>query len=1251
MADTFGESKSALELALELGVRADAVLAAMNSMGMEADDPTVAIDPMIEDQLINQMVDSGSLPTSMQSGKGRRKPSDDLFVDDEIVKAGLGASENGYNDTSIPRQITLESSFDEPEGFFKKMFAKKNNLAKSLKNNAYSPEEINSFFSAGVPRETRSVSPFEEQERKQRGEEPSAAEHETADEDLMDDAALDEAGSDEEFDMGGDDTALQAIDDYVPDDGEEGVDEDVNADMDLLGEADLEEMELDPDMMEELEDVDLGDADLDADLADLSDELGLDDLGETEEVGDEDLDAELEEISLDDEETEIGEGEAEEGEEPAEGEAKEAHEEEEDEEEHVPGFIERMLSRVHLTPTETWALMGGSLALMLVLFGVVTWWYLYDSPKARATLYDKAVASVTEANQIAEDRDYVVNEMWKEEVAKLETAADDFKEYVETFPTNLNTQEAFHQLCDITFRLANIYEKHDKPDLSEEDYRQTVKRYQSFLKYIEERANGLVNTDAPASEKYADVDLQKEAHWRIALAQRKLQRYDEAVKEFEDFINRYRTSPDAISAVVEIGDLYAAWANVNKEEELDLLQRAVQRYKDALDMLPAERHRQRSDLYGGLARIEYRLYERSQDQQRKEQADAHLRESIGFYEQSENEARQVENLTSDEKNEIFKPLADLYLKRGKEAGRKWSEYEESALTFPEGIAYRKTLVDEANKSRDVAQEFLNKANNLYDEMLPGAGEDLKQDILYNKTEALFIMRKYPEAQAAGEMLVNSGLQLKPEINAKIHYLLGHIAWEIAKQTDDYTDVKKYYRKALEIDPFYPKEENGEISHLAELRLTNAYFLVDKKYEDAIKRYQAAVENYPSTDYSFLTLYWYGKALDAYADETEGQARDAANKFAGAGGEAQSKILHDKAVKLYNQAVDIYDRAIQTRDDSKYVDVQNKKYLIEIMFNRGHSAFHGEKYRPAEKYLQQALDEYGDEPPAKQYIPGAIERLGDINAILAHYDRAIDFYRRYLNDAYPDPDARVKMKLADAYMKQLSGDQAREWYQRVVRDYGLPPEKGPGFEALKKIAQSYLQEAGLKIGEDNTEEMQKVLSTFDEMARAYPLPSNPKLPNDADSLHTIGNIQYNLQNYPECIDAYTAYLNSSQDPDRKGIVRYRIATAYLDEKPPQPAKAIEVLTNIADDSMDNPGQYADSLILLGQAYEKQADIFKQNGDQALYETYLTRASQAYDRVGMTGVKEKIQQANLSKKMIASILARERELAQNQQQQGG
>ncbi|MBD3266406.1 hypothetical protein GF373_07025, partial [bacterium] len=139
--------KTVLDLALELGVRTDTVIQAMQRLGLETIQPTEQLDAGLEQSLVNQLVEDGLVSSSLQKGKGRRKRTEEPLVNDDIVTEALGASEGGFNESKIPRQITFESSFAEKPSLFQRFFGKKQNLVDSLKEQNLSADEINNLFS------------------------------------------------------------------------------------------------------------------------------------------------------------------------------------------------------------------------------------------------------------------------------------------------------------------------------------------------------------------------------------------------------------------------------------------------------------------------------------------------------------------------------------------------------------------------------------------------------------------------------------------------------------------------------------------------------------------------------------------------------------------------------------------------------------------------------------------------------------------------------------------------------------------------------------------------------------------------------------------------------------------------------------------------------------------------------------------------------------------------------------------------
>lgn len=873
MADS--ASKTVLELALELGVRAQRLVEAMRDIGLEADGVDAVVDPDIESTLIEQMVDQGALPSDLLKGKGRRALTDEPIADDDLVKEALGASESGFSEARIPKRIQLESSFEEKPSLFQRWFGKKNALAKKLKNQEYSPEEMDAMFAEGDRYAEPSASPFGEQEASLSSavvDETSPVEESGVEEDLEDFEAEGFANLDAEG-MEDVDTDEESVDDS----------------------NELTELGVDADLMGELEDIDIDDEDLaNAELDELEDmdvTPGLEDEDLTDldggfEQDQDDDDLGFDEGDLDIDEEGLGEG----------GEELPSTEGEDEDEDRIPGAFEKLFNRINLSPTESWALMIGSASIMLIVLGITVYWWMFQSPRAQKSLLDQAYEHMAVA--VAEDT-------WDGRASELSDGALKFERFINVYPDNPAVKDAFVQLCDAYFQLAIGHEAAGRVKESEEAFRRVARHYDQFLRYLDEvAARALANPNAPPSERFPDVQEQILAIRRIAVAQSKLGNYESAAQRLNELIRRFGRSEDAFWAYEQLGEIYLDWADANKEEEDALLRQAIANYEQALLSLesqPERNHQRLARMYSGLGDIQIRLYHNSLRENKKDEANLRLVDAIGYYERAENAVRQAPDLDTETQSGILKHLADLYLIRGKESGERWSRFEEEARHFPEGIVYKQTLLEEAAKQREITEDFLNRANALYDELMTAdISQGMREEIYYNKAEALYTLRRYDEALEAGEALIDRYTHLSDEINTKIHYLLGHIGWEIGRLTDDFSVAKQYYRKALDIDPMFPREKGGEISHLAEIRLTNCYYIIDQNYEEALARYADAVGRYPDTGYTYLMLVWYGDALEQYGDKLMDQAKELDARLRNQGTTPEADRLRQRAQQLFEK---------------------------------------------------------------------------------------------------------------------------------------------------------------------------------------------------------------------------------------------------------------------------------------------------------------------------------------------------------------
>lgn len=1289
------KNRTVLDLALELGVRSDAVLRAMNQIGASADDAASTIDPSLVSDVVQQLVQDGLVTSKLGKGKGRRKLTGEPIVDDEIMKEALGAGESGFSPSRIPRKILLEEEFEEPS-FFQKWFGKKNVIARSLKEQDIDEDDLQSMFTSR--RET----------------ERSAAR-------ASFDTPVEESPAEPE--------QIEAIEE------EPALEEDVadiEVDVDILNDLDEIEMEGEPG--------ERGEEDEYADLEDLEGLESLDEIGagemsvaETEnlqEEGDEDL--ELGELDTDGDEEDLDmEG--------IEGELADMDEEELPPSQSLvqappPGFFERLFSKIQLSQNEMYAMMGSSIVLMLIVLGITIYWWQYKSQKAEEEYFEDAQLIFAKAEELKEEWINGENERkWDDVNAEYKGAVDGFTEFIERFPTSDRYQAAFQTLCECHYQIATGLEAAKKQGEMVEPYREMIRKYEKYLEFLHQVANEMAASTEDRAKAFVDPSEVRTIQLRIARANQKLKNFDVALNQLEDFVQNYRNYPEAKEAQKAVSEVYQDWAAINKENEMALLKQAIAANDDLLKMLPETDHLDRMNTFLRMGEILNEQYKSLLAADRPEEANLNLQEAMAYYEKAEAESRKDQDMPFAEKNKVFKKLADLYFLRGREAAAKWRDLDEQGNIYTDGNAHKQVLLDSAKEYKKTAEDFFDKSNKLYDELLQKRNAISSLDAFeaqYNKAEVHFIMQRYPEtlasrpeleAAAAGLLSASPkrsaaeehttehttpsdhgsggasetahGEEHSPETDehedelppqsshgeenpaesahneehpssqpegnniktyqAKVYYLLGNAAWEQAKLDSDYSLVKEYYRKALELDAGYPVEAGGEISHLAEIRLTNAYYMWDKQYESAIPRFQQMVNNYPKTGFTYLTLYYYGNALNDYADELNKEADQIEYEAKIVGTtpekqqEAESKRL--KAATHYKNAVDIYGRAIKARETSSHIDVHRKEMLIEITFKRGLCAYKAGNLREAENYLQEALNQFRNNEVAASYIPEAIEKLGDLNVQMANYPRAIQHYRDYIAEVFDDTHARVTLKLADAYLKQHSYEKGRELLERIIRNFKAPNQKdvekaqrmgvritrGPEFEAMKMLAASYEQQAVLA-GDERENFLRKALESYQKLSDQFPHdPNQPDVVDDIEAMQKVANIHFELGNYTEAARNYNALLNAYPNHPQKGLTYYHMAECYIQLN--QWDDAITALNYINSSSMANELQFADALILLGQAYESRANQFlKEENDGIMYEQYLGKAQQAYDRVAFSNIKDKTGQALLMRNNIDTIL---------------
>lgn len=1240
--DPFAEltSKSVLEIAGELGVRSSSVQKALQELGVTIDDPTSPIDPDLEEVLIEHLIDQGTVPSKFKRPK--RNEYEPVISDDLLLEA-LGAGEDGFSEQRIPRQLRVESGFVDKPSWFERFFGKKKerDLVRSLKEYERSNEDLDAFFSSV--------------EARAKGTLRSPIAHPAAD----------------DFYAGGEEIKAPTIE----------------LSNEILDEFD----DLDMDGIEDLADIELeGFEELGKEAVAAQPEEEPEDIDDTEVS----LDEEIEDLDT----SEEGEEEAEEGE--TEGEAEEV----------IPvGMFERLLSRIHLTPAEMWAVTGGSLAIMLVLLGITVYWYMYKSDLANDTLWKQAELAYIDASK-------PVSETIPGQIQDFEDAADLLLQYIEQFPTDLNVEQAFEWLCKSHFEKAQLHQSQpDQTDQMDDEYRQSINYYNQYLNRLEKNANLLSerlslseiteeNKQEQAqflSQTFPDPEKQEIAMSNIGFAHWQLGEYQEAVDAYRAYLNKFSGHEHAPQIRLNIGEIYKQWAEKNTENAFELYDSADFAYNDAINQLPENAHAAKMKLYKGLGEIKFKKYERHRLDNQTDAMQDPLDEAIAYLQNAYDEAQAAgDNLNPNDPGriQVYKFLGDLNLTRGEIAVEKLEELERVKADFRDGD-FKTVMEKGANDKREEANLYLQNSLALYNDLLET--KELLEDqdhyvILYNKANGHRLLKQFDDALATAKELneelggLTAPTDAEKDLRIQNAYLLGHIAWDKAKhdyildilanqrQSQNpsryYTDVKKYYQEALLLDGYYPKL-NGIISHLADIRLTNVLYLQEQRYEEAISRFDNMVKLWPENDYSYLTYYFYGKTLELFGDEKQKELEKVNQEITQFGISPtlyeQQQAIENEMKQLYQRAIIQYGKAVEVRPNSQYVDIDDEKYLVEIHFHRGFSAFKQKNFindpskLDAENLLNKALQDYRNHPVAREkYVAPAIERLGDLYAGIGLYDTAIDKYREYIDSGYEDADSTVRMKLADTYLDRLSYDEARLWYQRII-DENPPPttgdlerakksnriiERGPAYGAYKKLAKTYLTEA--TVSPDNRhQKLQDALNAYQEFARKYPIdPENKmqnkdeiRIPIDSEAQLIIGNIYDELEDYPNAAKNLLQFLELNPTYPEKGQIYNKIGKAYIQAG--MIDDAIDKLYLISEKDIANPSLFADVKMNLAQAYQLKARDYQAQGDDVQFEMRMQDAIKTYSEVIRTNAPAKAAEAQTLQRGLWQELKNRQEQQQN------
>ncbi|HOE10137.1 MAG TPA: tetratricopeptide repeat protein [bacterium] len=1253
VAERTSDELSALDLALRLGIRTEAVLSALGDLGLETDDPTVPLDPRIEEQVVERMVENGQIARRALKSLHKRRRPPELAVDDRILREALGASESGYSENAVPDQVAhlfeKKSSFLQRLGFGRARPVEEQEITSVTvepepdvaepegilapppeAQPTYTPQPESPRESVRQPEPERPPKPAPETQPEP--EELSEPEEDLDFEDL--DLDLEEEEETEISAQAEKAPILPASESALQEESDEEID---LTDLDLEGEAeegeadleivnlDLEEEESPAESTKEAEEKTPGEA-LDAARAETEEEeeeeehdgllneedesvleglkeLDLGDFGvDEQEAPEEEAKPEVEEPDLD---IDVSQ------EELPEMEIKEekTEKEKEEEEEVAKNFLERLIERLDLTQTEIIVAAAGALLIATTGLGLAVYYYLNYSPKKASELWEQGYRAY-QSEVLGEQHFGVI--------------VDSFTRLLVNFPTDTHLEEAAYLLAMSFFRRAEELAETD-PSAAKARYADAVEYFEKFL--IEQRRIGdrLAKSEGAGYRRYMDTAKEEDAHYYIALCYEKQLEYQQAIDAYQAFLQRYKKSPRTTQILVTLGNIYKRWADIDENSREERLLTAISKYEEALAD-PATNMESRIALHTLIGDIWRKLYDHNPDRE------VYILGTLRGYRNAESLLAQTEAKSAEYFNlqrDLALGLADTLLILGQNASKEAENIEASAEDLPRSSDLRASQLAAAEITRATAAVHLSEAIYLYSRLIgmeptvplqaSASGqilsvtghavlsEEQQNHVRNNLAEAYFYMGRYEDAMNIAIPLIETLSKQDPgnPYLASLCYLVGDAAW---KEGDYDRRVVDYYRLGRKYCPLFPPG-SGERSNVAALRMANIYYQRGmeegnpRDLQSAIEEYLNIIREFPDTKWTYLTRYWLARTYERYAEVLADPKSDVYDPA--------------KAKEYYQLAYMQYEVAITARVGSVNVDKKNQDKLKDCYFRPGRCAYKAGNLEKAKDLLGTAIVWSATGAPGDPRAIPCREMLGDIYLELGHPDQAIRIYEYYLENKFYQQDergdslSRVSLKLARAYLRRFSYGQARELLRQVVRDNpvvlapgGKDVVEGPGLEAQRLLAQSYRDEAEVSFVETRKDKLRSAKTEYLTLLQMNP--------NEWDAVRALAEISFDLadpenpDSYREAINFYQKYIESDmvELAEDRDVVYYRWADCYA--RIGDYENAATALEKINGTTIPKE-MYARSLLLLGECYQKLA---AQTTDEFRKQYYTQKARKTY-----------------------------------------
>lgn len=402
---------------------------------------------------------------------------------------------------------------------------------------------------------------------------------------------------------------------------------------------------------------------------------------------------------------------------------------------------------------------------------------------------------------------------------------------------------------------------------------------------------------------------------------------------------------------------------------------------------------------------------------------------------------------------------------------------------------------------------------------------------------------------------------------------------------DYSNAMEYYQKAIGAEP------GGDY---AMFQIANSYYRAEQTYE-AVSTFRKFLRIYPysklreQAQYNIAYIYLnsgnYGQAVEEF--------KTVINKYPNTSWAARSQYNIGDA--YYNAGE--YDKAI-----AAYKEVMQKypqsEYIIEAVNGIQYAQLSSGKSDSSSAVLEHFLSDHPQTSMADRLRYRQADNLmqsGDYNGAISQFRQ----YIRITNNQNQLPDAHYN--LANAYEQTDQIDKAVNEYQTIVSQFPNSERAASSLAALGRIAYSRV----------NYQESYNFFEQLSQKGGQY----------QQEAYIGMGNAQLAMNNTDKAAEQYQSALdkNGDYDPAKVGLAKVAIHEGNLQ-------RAKDLLSLVAQSNTTEVG--AEAQYLLGTVHQKEGDyqaaVKAFQNVNILYEAYdewvakaLLKKAQSYIQLGQRG----------------------------------